>query len=127
MQEIKILGTGCANCKTLHSLVEQVVGEMQLNVVVTKEEDLTEILKFDVLSLPATAQAPATKRHIDVLYFHGKQRCATCIAVGTLARAVVEQQFATQYQQGIVRFREIDFSTPDGTKTAEKYEMIFSG
>lgn len=25
MQEIKILGTGCANCKTLHSLVEQVV------------------------------------------------------------------------------------------------------
>lgn len=53
MQEIKILGTGCANCKTLHSLVEQAVGEMQLNVVVTKEEDLTEILKFDVLSLPA--------------------------------------------------------------------------
>lgn len=77
---------------------------------------------------PATAQTPAqTKRHIDVLYFHGKQRCATCIAVGTLAREVVEQQFATQHQQGIVRFREIDFSTPEGTKTAEKYEMSFSG
>ncbi|MGM9746240.1 MAG: thioredoxin family protein [Paludibacteraceae bacterium] len=53
MQDIKILGTGCANCKTLHSLVEQVVGEMQLNVEVTKEENLTEILKFDVMSLPA--------------------------------------------------------------------------
>ena len=37
-------------------------------------------------SLPST--------YVEVLYFHGKQRCATCICIEKYAREVVEKQFA---------------------------------
>ena len=37
--EIKVLGTGCAGCKALYATVEQVVKELALEAVITKEED----------------------------------------------------------------------------------------
>ena len=33
------------------------------------------------------------KNYVEVLYFHGKQRCATCIAIEKYAREVVEKDF----------------------------------
>ena len=43
--------------------------------------------------------------------FHGKQRCATCIAVGDYAKEVVDQEFTNQKKAGLVKFKEIDIST----------------
>lgn len=51
--EIKVLGTGCASCKALYATVENVVAEMGLDAKVVKEEDLLEIMKYNVLSMPA--------------------------------------------------------------------------
>ena len=59
--EIKVLGTGCAGCKALHATVEQVVKELALEAVsetgieakVVKVEELTEIMKYNVMSMPA--------------------------------------------------------------------------
>lgn len=51
--EIKILGTGCAGCKTLYAAVQQVVEELGLNAEVVKEEDLMKIMSYNVMSLPA--------------------------------------------------------------------------
>lgn len=51
--EIKVLGTGCANCKALYTTVERVVRELQINADVEKVEDLMEIIKYSVMSLPA--------------------------------------------------------------------------
>lgn len=51
--EIKILGTGCAKCKTLFQTVEQAVTELQLQASVTKVEDIVEIMAFGVMSTPA--------------------------------------------------------------------------
>lgn len=31
------------------------------------------------------------KNYVEVLYFHGKQRCATCIAIEKYAREVVKK------------------------------------
>lgn len=36
------------------------------------------------------------KNYVEVLYFHGKQRCATCIAIEKYAREVVEKDFADE-------------------------------
>ncbi len=45
--EIKILGTGCSSCKALYATVERVAKELNINVVLTKEEDLEKIwVKF---------------------------------------------------------------------------------
>ena len=51
--EIKVLGTGCAGCKTLYATVEQVVKELALEAVITKEEDLMKIMEYNVMTLPA--------------------------------------------------------------------------
>lgn len=51
--EIKVLGTGCASCKALYATVVKAVAELELDARVEKEEDLIEIMKFNVMSMPA--------------------------------------------------------------------------
>jgi small redox-active disulfide protein 2 len=51
--EIKILGTGCANCKTLDKLTREVVEKNGINATITKVEDILEIIKYGVMSIPA--------------------------------------------------------------------------
>jgi small redox-active disulfide protein 2 len=51
--EIKILGPGCPNCKTLDKLIREVVEKNGINATVTKVEDIMEIMKFGVMSTPA--------------------------------------------------------------------------
>lgn len=51
--EIKVLGTGCASCKALYATVKAAVAELEIDAQVVKEEDLIEIMKFNVMSMPA--------------------------------------------------------------------------
>lgn len=69
----------------------------------------------------------AVKNYVEILYFHGKQRCVTCKAVGQYSKELVEKDMATLTKQGKVRFREVDFSTPEGEKIADKYRVSSSG
>lgn len=50
--EIKVLGTGCASCKALHETVKQAVGELGIEATIIKEEDLMQIMNYNVMSLP---------------------------------------------------------------------------
>ena len=71
-------------------------------------------------------KAKQTSPIVEVLYFHGKQRCATCIAVGDYAKEVVDQEFTNQKKAGLVKFKEIDISTPEGEKIADRYKVTWS-
>lgn len=51
--EIKILGTGCAKCKTLEKLTREVLEKNGIEASVTKVEDIAEIMKYRILSTPA--------------------------------------------------------------------------
>lgn len=51
--EIKVLGTGCANCKTLYATVEKVVNDLGIQAEIIKEEDLMKIMEYNVMTLPA--------------------------------------------------------------------------
>lgn len=70
--------------------------------------------------------AEQVKDHVEVIYFHGKQRCATCVAIEKEAKAVVEQQFANDVKNGKVVFRVIDISDPKNESLADKYEVSWS-
>lgn len=50
---IKILGTGCPKCKTLTSIVKDVVSENNMDATIEKVEDIMEIMKFNVMTTPA--------------------------------------------------------------------------
>ena len=51
--EIKILGTGCAKCKTLEQLTREVVSKNNIDATITKVEDIMEIMKFNIMTTPA--------------------------------------------------------------------------
>ena len=51
--KIEVLGTGCAKCRKLHQLVEQVVGEAGVDAEVLKVEKLEEITKYGIAFTPA--------------------------------------------------------------------------
>jgi hypothetical protein len=63
---------------------------------------------------------------VEVLYFHGKQRCPTCIAIGNNSKSVINRYFAQQVKSGKVKFKEIDISTGEGEKIADKYHVTWS-
>jgi len=53
MKKLQILGTGCPKCKKLFEATQQAVKDLGIEAEVTKVEDITEIMKFGVMSTPA--------------------------------------------------------------------------
>lgn len=51
--EIKILGTGCSNCKKLQANAKEAVKELNVDAQITKVEDIKEIMKYGVMRTPA--------------------------------------------------------------------------
>lgn len=51
--EIKVLGTGCSKCKATYEMVNRVVKDNNINATVTKVEDIIEIMKYNVMNMPA--------------------------------------------------------------------------
>ena len=51
--EIKVLGTGCAKCKSLEKVTRKAVEELNLDATVTKVEDIQKIMEYSVMRTPA--------------------------------------------------------------------------
>ena len=51
--EIKILGTGCSNCKNLEKVTREAVAELKLDANVVKEEDIVKIMSYGIMRTPA--------------------------------------------------------------------------
>jgi small redox-active disulfide protein 2 len=52
MLTIKILGSGCANCKRLEQIARKVVEEMSIEADVIKVTEYPDIMAYNVLSTP---------------------------------------------------------------------------
>lgn len=50
--DIKVLGTGCANCRATIAVIEQVARDRGISVTVAKVESLPDIIDYGVLSTP---------------------------------------------------------------------------
>ncbi len=61
MKKLQILGTGCPKCKKLFEAAQQAIKDLGIEAEVTKVEDITEIMKFGVMSTPALAVDGAIK------------------------------------------------------------------
>ena len=81
--------------------------------------------KNDTVKVEQT-QSQKVNDHVEILYFHGKQRCATCMAIEKNAKEAIEAQFAEEMKNGSVVFKAIDISQPENEKIAEKYEVTWS-
>ncbi|MDP2759094.1 MAG: thioredoxin family protein [Sideroxyarcus sp.] len=52
MKTIKVLGTGCANCKTTVKLIEAIAQEKGVAVELEKVEDIQAIMAYGVMATP---------------------------------------------------------------------------
>lgn len=52
MMNIKVLGTGCSNCKNTIALVEAVARERGVEIQLEKVEDLQAIMSYGIMSTP---------------------------------------------------------------------------
>jgi small redox-active disulfide protein 2 len=50
--EIKVLGPGCTKCKTTFKAIEKVIKKNNLDVKLTKVEDIMEIMKYNIMATP---------------------------------------------------------------------------
>ncbi len=52
MKAIKVLGTGCANCRATTQRVEQVAKEMGVPITLEKVEAIQDIMAYGILATP---------------------------------------------------------------------------
>ena len=52
MKNIKVLGTGCANCQSTLKLIEEVAKTKGAELQLEKVEDLKQIMSYGVMSTP---------------------------------------------------------------------------
>ena len=52
MKNIKMLGSGCANCKRLEAMARKVVGDLGIEAEFEKVTDMNEIMKYPIISTP---------------------------------------------------------------------------
>ncbi|MFN4162365.1 MAG: thioredoxin family protein [Stenotrophomonas sp.] len=57
MKEIKVLGTGCANCRNTIALIEDTARAAGVPVSVQKVEDIKDIMGYGVMSTPGVVIA----------------------------------------------------------------------
>ena len=50
--DIKVLGTGCANCKSTIALIDQIAKSKGVSVTLEKVEELRDIMSYGVMSTP---------------------------------------------------------------------------
>ncbi len=52
MLTIKVLGSGCANCKRVEQIARKVISDMALEAEVVKVTDYKDIMAYNILSTP---------------------------------------------------------------------------
>ena len=75
---------------------------------------------------PKEVTSKLSANHIEVLYFHGSQRCITCRAIESNTLALLDSLYTKEKADGKIVFRVIDISDEKNEKIADKYEVTWS-
>jgi len=52
MLTVKILGSGCANCKRLEAITRQVIDQLGVEAEVVKVTEFSDIMAYNIMSTP---------------------------------------------------------------------------
>lgn len=63
---------------------------------------------------------------IEILCFHGAQRCITCRAIETHTVALLDSLYSKEQADGKIIYKVIDISKKENEPIADKYEVTWS-
>jgi hypothetical protein len=63
-------------------------------------------------------------KKVEVYYFHGTRRCATCLAVSSVTKDLIESKFGDNSN---VKFIEINIDEEENAELVEKFQVTGSG
>ena len=52
MKDVKVLGSGCTNCRNTIALIDRVAKENGIAITLQKVEDIQQIMTYGILSTP---------------------------------------------------------------------------
>lgn len=81
MLQIKVLGSGCANCKRLEQEVREALADSTIEFEVIKVTDYADIMAYNILSTP------------------GLVMNETVVSAGRIPKRAQIMAWATQFQQ----------------------------
>jgi len=61
---------------------------------------------------------------IEVLIFHGAQRCATCKAIDAVTQGVLDSEYFSELKDSVIVYRDIDGTLKENEELIEKYEVV---
>lgn len=75
---------------------------------------------------PTVAMTKPASDHIEVLYFHGAQRCITCRAIQKSTEELLASSFANEQKNGKIVYKVIALSKKENEHIADKYKITWS-
>lgn len=69
----------------------------------------------------ANGQTMQAKESVEVIYFHGKQRCTMCVAIEQNTLKAVNTELETEKRNGLVTVRVVDLSKTEGREFAKQF------
>lgn len=62
-----------------------------------------------------------TPKKLDIYYFHGHRRCATCLAVENETRALLSSDFKNELDTGVLKLMVLNLEEPESQTLVQKY------
>ncbi|MBO2687325.1 nitrophenyl compound nitroreductase subunit ArsF family protein [Shewanella algae] len=92
------------------------VGYQQFGTISTVNTDNVNI---------ATSVSPQLKNGLNVYYFHGNQRCTTCIRMEKFTQTTMITQFFKQVRNGEMQLNLVNVDLPENQHYIDDYQLVF--
>ncbi len=76
-----------------------------------------------LLSVAVLAQTIDSVKKLDIYYFHGQRRCATCLAVEQATQDLLNSEFKKELDAGVLKFTLLNYEKPESQALVQKYAV----
>ena len=82
---------------------------------------LIGLLALFMTTLVFAQEVIDTAKKLDIYYFHGHRRCATCRAIENETRALLSSDFKKELDTGVVKLTVLNLEEPESQALVQKY------
>lgn len=88
---------------------------------------MKKILFVATLLIVASVAFGQKATKLQIVYFHAKNRCPTCLSIEENTKKTLDTYFASQLKDGTIKLQVLDVSEDKNEKIVEKYQADGSG